>query len=88
MQFLGAIVVAFLVLGCVVLMVRDIATHGDRQAQAAAATVLLDGRAVEVHTITDKARGATYRMIYVDRGAVILPAIEPLVPVTVEGVTR
>jgi hypothetical protein len=51
-------------------------------AAAAAATVLLDGRACPVHTITDKLQGKTWRVIYVDRGAIVIPGSEQ--PITLE----
>ena len=69
------------------LCVMDVRGKPAREAEAAAkAEVLLDGKAVVVHTVTDKAQGKTWRVIYVDRGvdrgAIVIPGSEQ--PIAVE----
>ena len=77
MNCLGPI---FFILGLTVvatIIVVDARDKPRRDADAAAkADVLLDGEAVTVHILADRRQGRMWRVIYVDRGVVVIPGSE------------
>jgi hypothetical protein len=82
MNILGVCVLLCVLLGVIVFLVVDVRDKPRRRAEAAAAAeVLVDGQAATVHTITDKAQGKTWRMVYVDRGAIVIPGSERAITV-------
>lgn len=83
MNVVGPILVFLVIGGLATLITIDVRTQPARDAAAAAkAEVLIDGKAADVHTVTDKKQGLTWRVIYVDRGAIVIPGSEQ--PLAVE----